>query len=303
MNTANTHSRRRWWRWTLLGLSAVAAILFGCPSDSTFVDRTEDVSYGLGYVADSGSKSGYVLKPLLMDVYEPAGGASSDRPAVILVHGGSFEEGSKESDEIVETANYFARNGYVAFAINYRLTSDNPPAPGVWDAFNLPATLHAATVDAKTAVRHVRANAEQYGVDPDRIAMLGESAGAVAGIAVAVTGAGSYDNDGSSFPLPAENNPSVSPRIQAYIHLWGGSDHVLLDVGLNEPPIMIVHGTEDDRFFTWFESSERLHALLELFNIPHEFYQAEGYGHGAWNYSTNFKGVKELSLEFLDEHL
>src|ERR671935_1154807 len=87
--------------------------------------------------------------------------APGARRAVVLIHGGGWHSGSKES--LDPTALRFARNGWTALSISYRLV---PPAP--WDA---------AKADALAAVRWVRANASRFGFDPRRLAVFGTSAG------------------------------------------------------------------------------------------------------------------------------
>ncbi len=292
------------------GAAAVVSVIAlvavsGCPEvvPSVYdVEVTKDVAYGKGYVSSDAGPDEWELKTLLLDVYEPVD-AEGPRPAIVLVHGGSFSEGSKEKVQIVEYANFFAGQGYVAFAINYRLTGDQPPAPPGWGVFNLVAAAHAAMVDVNAALRFVHAHANTYAVNPDRIALLGESAGAIAGVSAAVANSDDFLDDGPEFPVPDENNADAGSGVYAYVHLWGSADHVLTQIDAQDPPVMIVHGTDDDEFFTSFGSSERFAAVLELFDVPYVFYEAEGYGHGAWDYTNRRQGIPQLALIFLDEHL
>ena len=284
---------------TLLAIG-IGLVGVGCPSGGlpgSAVDVTRDVPYGVGYVADS-TKGGYTLAPLLMDVYRSAK-ATGPQPGVIIMHGGGFFEGSRGDERMVDYATYLAARGYVCFSIDYRLIQDNPPAPDLWGSFFFPAAVHAAIVDGKAAVRHVRKRAGDYGVDADRIAFIGESAGAIAGVAVAVTDPDEYAKDGDDFPVPAENAPNTSPRVQAYVHLWGNADHVLGEVTPDDPPTMIVHGKDDDVSLTPFAAAERFHFMLELQDLPHEFYAAEDFGHAAWNYRDHGKSLEWLTLDFL----
>lgn len=277
----------------------------GCPVELTSTGTftvSRDVPYAQGYVADTTKVDGYVLRDLHLDAYIPDD-ALGVTPAVILMHGGGFSEGSKNDERIVEYGEFLAARGYAAFAMNYRLVPDDPPAPASWESTPFSSAVHAAIVDAKAAIRYVRANAGAYGVDPNRIAFLGESAGAIAGVTAAVTDSNAYSNDGADFPVPAFNNPGELSTLQTYIHFWGSADHVLLNIRGSAPPIMIVHGTDDDTPLATFAAAERLHAALELWGVPHEFYEAEGFGHGAWNYSLRGLGLKSLTLEFLNEHL
>lgn len=286
-------------------LLAAVACLAGCPSTPADygVAVTRDLVYGTGNAAAPEGAEGYVPSDLLMDLYTPDPLPDALLPAVVLMHGGGFTDGSKDDERIVAMARYLAQRGFAVFAITYRLDAAAPPAPSWWANFELTSSMHAAIVDAKTAVRHVRARAADYGVDPNRIGFVGESAGAVAGAAVAVTDAADFATDGEGFPHPDTNYPEESARVQAYVHLWGGIDHVIDEVGSDDPPTMIVHGTDDDRFFTWFHASKRFHALLELYQIPHEFYEADGFGHGAWEYTYRGKNLHSLVHEFLRDYL
>jgi acetyl esterase len=104
-----------------------------------------------------------------LDVYLPE--ASTPVPAVILIHGGYWQSGDKQSH--ARLANRMMLWGCAAFAINYRLAPDFP--------------FPAAVEDVQCAVAWVREHAAEYSVDPDRIALLSTSAGghlaALAGVA------------------------------------------------------------------------------------------------------------------------
>ena len=99
-------------------------------------------------------------RELRLDLFLPQGGGGG-RPAVLLFHGGGWAWGSKA--EMREHAAHLAAQGFVAAAVEYRLTREH---------------VHPAALDdAKEAVRWLRANAAAYDVDPRRIGALGISAG------------------------------------------------------------------------------------------------------------------------------
>ncbi|MEA3364218.1 MAG: alpha/beta hydrolase, partial [Candidatus Hydrogenedentes bacterium] len=169
--------------------AALMSLLFlipGCPRLSPNVDRTRDLVYGVGYVKDNTADSGYRLQKLRFDLLEPTDVPASNRPAVLMIHGGSFAGGSKADEDLVNVADGLASEGYVCFLIDYRVDSDEPPVVDSWNPeaqttkdIEIPslAAVRAAFVDAKTAMRHIRANSGSYGIDPNRIAIWGESAG------------------------------------------------------------------------------------------------------------------------------
>lgn len=291
----------------VLTLSLLFALLLtGCPDGGITPDKfdvTHDVPYAVANYSPTPAQTTWEEKSLYLDVYEPTDDMKAPRRALILMHGGGFLEDGKDTERMAEWAAYFANRGFVVFSIDYRLIGDYPPAPAYWETSFLPDTAHAATVDAKAAVRFVRANAGSYNVDPNGIAFLGESAGAIAGAGVAFTDSDDLASDGPSFPIPAFNHPGVSARVNAYIHFWGNADHVLPDIDANDPPIMIVHGNEDDVFLTPFEAAERLNFFVDVIGVPNEFYEADGFGHSAWNYRLRGKSLERLTFEFLQEHM
>ena len=109
------------------------------------VSITRNIQYG------SSKTQGGTTTALLIDIYEPAGDTEGNRPVVILAHGGGFLTGDKEAME--GEARYFARSGYVAASISYRLIDkDDSPVvrtQGVVDAVQ----------DMKAAVRFFRRDA------------------------------------------------------------------------------------------------------------------------------------------------
>ncbi len=139
------------------------------------VTVTNNISYGSAV-----NLSGQTVD-LKLDLYQPTGDPVTSRPAIVWVHGGGFCCGNKSSGEIVDQANVFSKLGYVNVSISYRLES-----PGCTGTFsNCVPAIQEATEDSQTAVRFLRTNAATYGIDPERIAIGGSSAGAIAAMNVA----------------------------------------------------------------------------------------------------------------------
>lgn len=99
-----------------------------------------------------------------LDVYRHAA-QTAPAPALLFVHGGAFVRGSRnKTDQIYSNvARFFAAEGMVGVNIGYRL-ADAAPYPG-------------ATQDIAAAVAWVKANADEHGIDPDRLFLMGHSAG------------------------------------------------------------------------------------------------------------------------------
>lgn len=290
--------------------AALTLSLCGCPPLSPGVSRVQNLVYGTGYVAAS-STGAFQQKDLLYDLIEMDSTADS-RPAVLMIHGGRFERGSKEEEDLVRLADALALAGYACFLTDYRLKGDNPPAPDDWApdadspifaALDLREALHAAFVDAKTAMRYIRANARSLRVDPGRIAILGTSAGAFAALAAGLTGDNLFSSDGPGFPVPEENNPGVSTRPAAIVDLWGSAAPVINAFDSSDPPIMIVHGSLD------FTVGLSLGPAIEIRdkcienNIPYAYYPIAGAEHGAWDAEVEGKKLAELTIDFLNTHL
>ena len=110
--------------------------------------------------------------------YNTAWVGGSGRPAVVVIHGGSWANATKAASASVSTK--FYSEGFAVFNINFRLTAPSGSHPGTpWPA---------QRIDTELAVRWVKANASKFGVNPNRIALYGFSSGGH----VAVTAAGYY---------------------------------------------------------------------------------------------------------------
>lgn len=109
----------------------------------------------------------------LMDIFLPPASFEGPRPGVVFIHGGGWASGSRRRPLFVMGALEFAAAGYVTACVNYRLA---PEAP-------FPAQLY----DLKAAIRFLRAHANEYRLDPTRIGVFGNSAGAHLGALLALT--------------------------------------------------------------------------------------------------------------------
>jgi acetyl esterase/lipase len=141
---------------------------------------------------------------LLGDFYKPKG--LDKAPVLVAVHGGGWQVGSRKFYK--NWGPYLAKNGYAVFAIEYRLMK-----PGV-------KTYPGAVYDTKAAVQYVRAKASELGVDPERIGMIGDSAGGHLSALVALAGEEPlYSSEYKSDP-----NASVSSKVKAVVGFYGVYD-------------------------------------------------------------------------------
>jgi dipeptidyl aminopeptidase/acylaminoacyl peptidase len=174
---------------------------------------------------------------LRMDIAVPPNASAELRqPLLVLIHGGGFVAGDK-SDFYPEMASY-ARAGYVVATINYRLT----PGNGTTDTIRTTAVLHAVE-DAQNAIRFLRRNAAQYGIDPTRVVTIGSSAGG--GVSLTL---GIQPDD----PRALSDAPGVSARVDGAVStgatLQGESDAVLslLSFEASDSPVLLYHARETD---------------------------------------------------------
>ncbi len=208
-----------------------------------------------------------------LDRYTPTGDTQTSRPAIVLVHGGGFRGGNSKNGAMVTLAKAFAQRGYVAVSINYPLLAgtdvcSKDPTPTQTCINAAFAAQHAA----QAAVRFLRANATQYGVDPTRIAVEGGSAGAVTALAVAVN-SGDPGTDG---------NPGYSSQVQAAMAISGELPHSF--AGLYDPtdaPVLMFNGTADQT--VPFAKGAQTAGDLQTAGVPIVFEPLEGAGHVPFN--------------------
>jgi dienelactone hydrolase len=256
-------------------LAAVLAVAAGCTvprpagdeplryRDQVFTDVTVTPNIAYGSAPDAQGNP----VTLRLDLYRPAGDPLISRPALVWVHGGGFSSGDKGNVVPVDAANTFARLGYVVVSINYRLLGSgcvqNPGSPTC-----LVAAIEAKH-DAQAAVRWLRANAGDHGVDPTRIGMGGESAG---GITAAL--AGMYSED-----VGTSGNPGFSSKIGGFVSVSGGLPNGVF-ASADDAWGLLFHGTADGVVpSSW--SNATFAELLEA-GVPAWIQYQQGAGHVPW---------------------
>jgi acetyl esterase/lipase len=161
----------------------------------------EDITYG---------KAGDT--ELKLDLARPQG--DGPFPAIVFIHGGGWSGGNRQvyRGQIQEAAT----RGYVAVTISYRLMQFDQAKKETTTATPVfPAQIH----DAKAAIRWVRAHAEKYQVDPDRIGVTGASAGGHLSLLVGVL---TLHGDQDAL-VPVEQAKAFDDKMKAV-----GADHTLM---------------------------------------------------------------------------
>jgi dienelactone hydrolase len=185
-----------------------------------------------------GSAVGYQGTPedLRLDITRPPGAVTGGRPTIVLVHGGAFAGGNRSS--MAGVARSWARKGYVAVAISYRLDprlAMSPRPPGVTQ---LGAAANAID-DGMESIRWLKANASTYGIDPTRIATVGYSAGGVVSLGIGVL------NDLTPGGPLAAQSPSVSAAVSTGAQLTPGIEAGLISFSSSAAPILMFHHVTD----------------------------------------------------------
>ena len=174
---------------------------------------------------------------LLLDLYLPQG-SPQPWPLLVYIHGGGWMEGSKD----MCPGTTFAQRGYAMACVDYRLGS----MQGCPEALTFPAQIQ----DVKAAVRWLRAQANEYGFDPDRFGAIGASSG---GHLAALLG--------TSYGVPdldAAENAAVSDAVQAVCDWFGPVDITQGPVVFEEDPcqthmdyLNATYGGEATPYFYW----------------------------------------------------
>lgn len=240
----------------------------------TAVTKTTDVAYGRALDQQG------VDQTLKMDVYQPVGDRLAARPAIVLVHGGSFSSGDKNEGDLVEEANLFAKKGYVTASIDYRLAQPGctPPSSKCVQA------IYDGTHDTQAAVRFFRRYASTYHVDPSRIAVDGTSAGAIISL---LTGYKS-DDPGTS------GNPGYSSAVRAAVSLSGAA--IFNDtINAGDAPALDFHGTADGLVpYSWTQNAEQAAKAAGV-----EYNLVTWIGDGHVPYLQHRTQIHELTTAFL----
>ena len=218
---------------------------------------------------------------LKLDIYRPRVFAEP-APLLVFIHGGAWKKGDKSDYQryLVE----FAERGYVTASVQYR--------------FSQQAVFPAQVSDAKCAVRWLKSNAEEYGIDRNNIAVIGGSAGGHLAMMVAYSpGVNALEGECDGI--------EESSQVQAVVNLYGPADlttgrsvvtpsviqllgpkpsenaHALASpityIGQNSPPTLIFHGTLDS--LVPVSQSEKLKARLTAEGVAVDFHKLKGWPH------------------------
>jgi len=247
---------------------------------------------------------------LLMDGRVPA--SDGPVPVVILVHGGAWVSGDRKRS-VEPLFKPLSDAGFAWFSISYRLASSSPTLAGS------AAMLSGAVDDVRAAVEYIRAHAVEYNVDPHRIALMGESAGAqlsaMAALKPALNGevqavVGFYCP--SDLAALIQTMPMIPERIRRVVR--GTPFEDLLVSHLREvspinwvrekaPPFLLIHGTADT--VVPFGQSVEMCSALRKVGSACDLYPVDGGGHGLrwWEPAPRLTTYKYDMVRWLAQEL
>lgn len=241
-----------------------------------------------------------------LDVYWRRG-KSEPRPTVIYIHGGGWVGGSKEAS-VLAIAPYLEM-GFNAVNVEYRLGRI--------------ARAPAAVEDCRCALRWVVRNAEQYGIDPERLVVTGRSAGGHLSLTTGILSA----DAGFDAECPGRGSPEVAavvnyygitdvadlmagePNEKTYTVSWLGSQRDRKEIadsvspihhvrgGL--PPVLTIHGDADG--VVPYSHAVELHKRLEAAGVANQLLTIPGGGHGGFSREEVAK-IDATIRAFLKQH-
>jgi alpha-L-fucosidase 2 len=247
---------------------------------------------------------------LTMDYYPPSGPAP--HPIAIIIHGGGYVRGNSKNNSEAYCAQFLAPAGYAVFSINYRLAPKYP----------YPAMVE----DVQRAIRYLRHNAKKWNADPNRIALVGGSAGGYLSNMVGALNAGGIK--GAKDPVDR-----TSAKVQAVVTLFGPSDfrnqpvnesvqallgplikqkgeaaalaeaspamHIMSDA----PPFLLIHGDQDKS--VPLAQSIHMQQALKAVGIPCDLIIIPGGPHatGSWHRVPGVPNWEREMTEWLNKVL
>jgi len=213
-----------------------------------------------------------VARPTLTVVRPPADKANGS--AVVICPGGGFAILSIDSEGF-EVAKFLAARGITCFVLKYRLmeTKTNSPLVELFTRKDLKAAIASgfknATPDGLAAVRYVHEHAQEYGVDPDRVGILGFSAGGMIALAVAVRG-------------EAGSRPAFAASIYGPYDLAAAGDKV----PENAPPLFLLAAQDDP-----LKLSSPCVAVYQAWVAAHKKAELHLYTKGGHGFGMNKQGL------------
>jgi acetyl esterase/lipase len=204
--------------------------------------------------------------------------APGTRPALLSVHGGRWRAGNRTDASSIKVTQW-AEFGFFAMSIDYRLVGGSP-AP-------------AAYLDTRCAIRWVHAHADDYGVDPERVYLIGQSAGGQLVSLAATLGDGPYPKTGGWLQARSDVRGVISVAAPYDLNTlsWGelwtpvtGNVHdarrvasPMTHVSATTTPLLVIH-SDDDKSVPVQQAVDFV-AKLQAAGVRHRFVHHADRGH------------------------
>lgn len=292
-----------------LVLSALLLLAFTCPALAQQRGQRPTIERNITYATlDNGTD-------MKLDLILPAdiGDGEDAPPLVVWVHGGAWMMGHRWPCPLT----FLTDHGFAVASISYRFAQ----------VAQFPAQLH----DCKAAIRFLRANAGEYGYDPDHIGVAGGSAGGHLAALLGTTG-NAPETEGT-----LGEYTDTSSEVQAVYNLFGPVNLIDMDedipndnelapfspitlllgadpddrpdladaanpatfIDADDPPFMILHGTRDP--LVPMAQSEYLNEKLDDAGVENDLVVVDGGGHGTWHFGTEER--RDEMIAFFEAHL
>ncbi len=251
---------------------------------------------------------GYILR---MDAHVPAG--KGPFPAGVIVHGGAWVTGDRKHS-VAPLFEPISDAGFAWFSISYRLANVIDPR-SIASAAASAALVGGAVDDVRQAVTFVKAHASEYHVDPNRIVLIGESAGAQ----LAAMAALKPDREGavqgvvgfycpSNLPELIQTMPFIPDSIRRVVNGTPFEDLLLAHlrelspvtwVRADSPPFLLIHGTVDN--VVPFRQSVEMCEAMHKAGASCELFPVRGASHGLrfWEANRNLLTYKVFLTDWL----
>jgi acetyl esterase/lipase len=215
-------------------------------------------------------------KTLELHIYNPEGHKASDKtPAIVFFYGGGWYGG--KIGQFYRQSEHLASRGMVAICADYRTKNFGGVDP------------RGCVADAKSAMRYVRSHAEELGIDPDRIAAGGGSAGGHLAAASALID--QFDEEGEDTSVSCQPgalvlfNPVVDNGEGGYgyerVYEYWQDFSPLHNIDKDAPPTLFMLGTEDKLIPV--SVGEEYKSKMEDVGVRCELRLYDGQGHGFFN--------------------
>ncbi len=249
-------------------------------------------------------------------------------PTAIIVHGGAWRAGDKQFSGVKPLFEPLSQAGFAWFTINYRLAPKRR-APGAAEdtaAASRTNYLSAQVEDVEAAVRWVKAHAGEYKVDPKRIALIGESAGAhliamvaaqdkpATRVAAAIPFYGPFDLEAMVAAVrqvaPSAGASRVFADLVGAVGIDDEAYYALIrkaspihSVHQGIPPFLLIHGTADKT--VPYSQSPKLCEKIKSAGGSCEVFPVEGADHGIgkWEANPAFQAYKAKMIDWLKANL